>query len=52
MKTQNGRFGGSLTALIAPFLDDGELDEASFRAHVNWQIENGTKGLVPVCTTG
>ncbi|HEX8663377.1 MAG TPA: 4-hydroxy-tetrahydrodipicolinate synthase [Beijerinckiaceae bacterium] len=52
MKTQNGRFGGSLTALITPFRDDGELDEAAFRAHVNWQIENGTKGLVPVGTTG
>jgi 4-hydroxy-tetrahydrodipicolinate synthase len=52
MKTQNGRFGGSLTALITPFRDDGALDEAAFRAHVSWQIENGTKGLVPVGTTG
>ena len=25
---------------------------AAFRAHVNWQIENGTHGLVPVGTTG
>src|SRR3712207_3720870 len=52
MKTQNGRFGGSLTALITPFREDGALDEAAFRAHVNWQIESGTDGLVPVGTTG
>jgi len=42
---------GSLTALVTPF-KDGALDEEAFRAHVNWQIENGTKGLVPVGTTG
>jgi len=28
------------------------MDEAAFRALVNWQIEEGTKGLVPVGTTG
>src|ERR671927_339969 len=33
-------------------LDDRALDEEAFRAHVNWQIESGTKGLVPVGTTG
>jgi 4-hydroxy-tetrahydrodipicolinate synthase len=44
-------FTGSMTALVTPFRD-GELDEAAFRAHVNWQIENGTHGLVPVGTTG
>ncbi|WP_293866716.1 4-hydroxy-tetrahydrodipicolinate synthase [uncultured Alsobacter sp.] len=45
------RFQGSLTALVTPF-KDGRLDEAAFRAHVDWQIENGTHGLVPVGTTG
>jgi 4-hydroxy-tetrahydrodipicolinate synthase len=44
-------FRGSLTALVTPFRD-GKLDEDAFRAHVAWQIENGTKGLVPVGTTG
>lgn len=44
-------FRGSLTALITPF-KGGKLDEAAFRAHVAWQIENGTTGLVPVGTTG
>jgi 4-hydroxy-tetrahydrodipicolinate synthase len=45
------RLRGSLTALVTPF-KDGAVDEEGFRAHVNWQIENGTKGLVPVGTTG
>jgi len=44
-------FSGSYTALVTPF-HDGKLDEAAFRAHVNWQMESGTEGLVPVGTTG
>jgi 4-hydroxy-tetrahydrodipicolinate synthase len=45
------RLRGSITALVTPF-KNGQLDEDAFRSHVNWQIENGTKGLVPVGTTG
>ena len=45
-------FAGSYTALITPFKDDGSLDEARFEALVDWQIEQGTDGLVPVGTTG
>jgi 4-hydroxy-tetrahydrodipicolinate synthase len=45
------RLRGSITALVTPFRN-GLLDEEAFRGHVNWQIENGTKGLVPVGTTG
>jgi 4-hydroxy-tetrahydrodipicolinate synthase len=48
---ENRRFRGSFTALVTPFRD-GMLDEEAFRAHVNWQSENGTNGLVPVGTTG
>jgi len=44
-------FIGSNTALVTLFRD-GKLDEKANRAHVNWQIENGTHGLVPVGTTG
>jgi 4-hydroxy-tetrahydrodipicolinate synthase len=44
-------FRGSYTALVTPF-KDGALDEAAFRAHVSWQIDSGTHGLVPVGTTG
>lgn len=42
---------GSITALVTPFKGDA-VDEDGFRAHVDWQIENGTHGLVPVGTTG
>ncbi|MBB3808100.1 4-hydroxy-tetrahydrodipicolinate synthase [Pseudochelatococcus contaminans] len=45
------RFKGSYTALVTPFRD-GAVDEDAFRAFVQWQIESGTDGLVPVGTTG
>jgi 4-hydroxy-tetrahydrodipicolinate synthase len=40
-----------MPALITPF-KNGAFDEAAFRAHVDWQIEQGSTGLVPVGTTG
>ena len=43
---------GSITALVTPFTKNGALDEKAFRAFVEWQIAEGTKGLVPVGTTG
>ena len=45
------RFRGSFTALVTPFRD-GALDEGAFRDLVEWQIAEGTDGLVPVGTTG
>ncbi|MCM2505140.1 4-hydroxy-tetrahydrodipicolinate synthase [Aureimonas altamirensis] len=45
-------FKGSMTALVTPFNEDGSLDEAGFRALVDWQIAEGSHGLVPVGTTG
>ncbi len=45
-------FKGSIPALVTPFTDDGALDEDAFAAHVNWQIAEGSHGLVPVGTTG
>jgi 4-hydroxy-tetrahydrodipicolinate synthase len=42
---------GSLTALITPFAN-GALDEKAFSAFVDWQINEGTHGLIPVGTTG
>lgn len=42
---------GSITALVTPF-KNGQIDEKSFQDFVNWQIENGTHGLVPCGTTG
>src|SRR5260370_42270292 len=44
-------FRGSFTALVTPF-KNGSLDEAAFRSLVNWQIAEGTNGLVPGGTTG
>jgi 4-hydroxy-tetrahydrodipicolinate synthase len=44
-------FRGSFTALITPF-QNGSLDEKAFRGLVEWQIAEGTHGLVPVGTTG
>src|SRR5262249_52392815 len=44
-------FKGSFTALVTPF-SNGSLDEKAFRGLVDWQIAEGTDGLVPVGTTG
>ncbi len=44
-------FTGSITALVTP-MRDGAVDEGGFRDHVEWQIAEGTHGLVPVGTTG
>ena len=44
-------FRGSITALVTP-MRDGRLDEEAFRGLVEWQIAEGTHGLVPVGTTG
>jgi 4-hydroxy-tetrahydrodipicolinate synthase len=45
-------FSGSLTALITPMRADGAVDEDAFADFVEWQIKQGTQGLVPVGTTG
>ncbi len=45
------KFSGSYTALVTPFRN-GEVDEPAFRKLVDWQITEGTHGLVPVGTTG
>src|SRR6185295_13269869 len=44
-------FRGSFTALITPF-KGGAVDESAFQQLVEWQIAEGTHGLVPVGTTG
>ena len=42
---------GSITALMTPFIN-GAVDEKAFAAFVDWQIAEGSHGLVPVGTTG
>jgi len=44
-------FQGSITALITPFRD-GKVDARTFQKLVEWQIDQGTHGLVPCGTTG
>ena len=44
-------FSGSIPALVTPF-SGGTFDEKAFRRLVDWQIENGSKALVPCGTTG
>jgi len=44
-------FRGSFTALVTP-MRDGAVDETAFAEFVEWQITEGTHGLVPVGTTG
>lgn len=44
-------FKGSIPALITPF-KDGALEEKRFQDLVEWQIGEGSSGLVPVGTTG
>ena len=45
-------FKGSLVALVTPMRADGTIDEAALASFVEWQIREGTHGLVPVGTTG
>lgn len=45
-------FKGSYTVMVTPFKADGSLDEATLRRFVDWQIEQGTQGLIPLGSTG
>ncbi len=44
-------FKGSFPALVTPF-KDGELDLDTLKKLVEWHIDQGSHGLVPVGTTG
>ncbi len=48
-------FRGAITALVTPFKACSEglcIDEEAYRAHIEWQIEQGIHGLLPCGTTG
>ena len=45
-------FEGSFVAIVTPFKDNGSLDEDKLRELIEFQIENGTHGIVPCGTTG
>jgi 4-hydroxy-tetrahydrodipicolinate synthase len=44
-------FRGSIPAIITP-MRNGSIDEPSLRRHIDWVIEEGSHGIVPVGTTG
>ena len=44
-------FRGSIPALVTPFRDEA-FAEDDYRAFVDWQISEGSHGLVPCGTTG
>ena len=43
---------GSMVALVTPMREDGGVDEEAFARLIEWQIGEGTHGIVPVGTTG
>ncbi|WP_343347122.1 4-hydroxy-tetrahydrodipicolinate synthase [Sphingomicrobium sp. XHP0239] len=45
-------FKGSIPALVTPFDANGDVDEAALRDFVEWQVGEGSHGLVPCGTTG
>ncbi len=50
--TRGEQFAGVSVAMITPFRNGGEIDFEALRRLVDWHVEQGTDGLVPVGTTG
>ena len=48
----SSRFRGTTVALITPFLNNGELDEAGYKNLLDWQIQEGTDVILTCGTTG
>ncbi len=46
------KLSGSMVALVSPFRSDGGLDEQALRGLIQFQLSNGTDGIVPCGTTG
>ncbi|CAN7500413.1 dihydrodipicolinate synthase family protein [Bosea sp. LjRoot9] len=45
-------FRGTYTVMITPFTPTGDVDVEALRAFVDWQIEQGIHGLIPLGSTG
>ncbi len=43
---------GSIVALVTPMQRSGEVDWPALDRLIDWHIESGTHGIVPVGTTG
>jgi 4-hydroxy-tetrahydrodipicolinate synthase len=50
-KGEKRQIGGAIVAIVTPFRD-GNLDEESLKALINWHIKAGTRCIVPCGTTG
>ena len=48
----NPLYQGYFTALVTPFDNDGKMDEKKYQDFIQWQIDEGIHGLVPMGTTG
>jgi len=49
--TLNAKLRGSFPALITPF-KNGKVDDKAYQKLIEWQIKEGSSGLVPAGTTG
>jgi len=45
-------FAGAHTAIVTPFNEDGSVDYGAFRKLIEFQMDDGIDGIVPVGTTG
>lgn len=43
---------GSIVALVTPMRDNGDIDWVALDSLIEWHIESGTHGIVPMGTTG
>lgn len=46
------KFRGSYTVCVTPFDDQNRVDLAALRSYVDWQIDEGVHGLIPLGSTG
>ena len=45
-------FKGAITAIVTPFLENGDVDERALQNLVEFQVKNNIDGIVPCGTTG
>ncbi len=45
-------FQGSMVAIVTPMTKDGQIDYRAFEQLIEWQLDNGTDGIVVIGTTG
>ena len=46
------KFRGAYVAIVTPFTKDGKVDEKGLKDLIEFQVKNGTHGIVPCGTTG